>query len=64
MPRIQHQGNNMNNESDLFLRCLKCQHQKVDHDRNAAADKMKCLIGECTCKKYVPDRKYYRASRK
>jgi hypothetical protein len=54
----------MDNESDLFLRCLKCQHQKVDHDRNAAADKMKCLIGECTCKKYVPDRKYYRASRK
>ena len=54
----------MKNESDLFLKCLKCQHQKVDHERNATRDKMKCLIGTCTCKKFIPDRKYYRASRK
>jgi hypothetical protein len=55
----------MSNESDLFVRCLKCQHQKVDHDRSAAKkDKSKCLIGNCKCKGFVSDRKYYRSSKK
>jgi len=54
----------MDSDSDSFLKCLKCQHQKIDHDRNASRDKMKCMIGACECKKFVPDRKYYRASKK
>lgn len=44
-------------ESDLFVRCLKCKHQKVDHDRTASRDKMKCLIGNCNCKKFIEDRR-------
>ncbi len=51
-------------ESDLFVRCLKCKHQKVDHDRTASRDKMKCLIGNCNCKKFIEDRKYYRSTKK
>ena len=54
----------MNIESDLLLRCLKCEHQKVDHDRTATSDKMKCLIYKCQCKAFVPDRKYYRSTKK
>src|SRR5215831_5020471 len=50
----------MNIESDLLLKCIKCKHQKIDHDRSAARDKMKCLIYKCQCKSFVPDRKYYR----
>jgi hypothetical protein len=53
-----------NNESDLFVRCSRCTHQKADHDRSANKDKMKCLIGNCSCKSFRPDRKYYRSSRK
>ncbi|HZB73780.1 MAG TPA: hypothetical protein VE378_03465 [Nitrososphaeraceae archaeon] len=53
-----------NNESDLFVRCSRCTHQKADHDRNANKDKMKCLVGNCSCKSFAPDRKYYRSSRK
>ena len=30
-----------NNESDLFVRCSRCTHQKADHDRSANKDKMK-----------------------
>ena len=26
----------MNIESDLVLKCIKCKHQKIDHDRTAA----------------------------
>lgn len=51
----------MSRESDLLVRCMKCKHQKIDHDRSAARDKMKCLISGCQCKSYVPDRKYYRS---
>ena len=54
----------MNIESDLLLRCIKCEHQKVDHDRTATSDKMKCLIYKCQCKAFVPDRKYYRSTKK
>lgn len=54
----------MNSETDLFVRCLRCKHQKIDHDRNTSKDKMKCLIGSCSCKTFVPDRKYYRTSKK
>ncbi len=54
----------MNIESDLLLRCLKCEHQKIDHDRTATSDKMKCLIYKCQCKAFVPDRKYYRSTKK
>ena len=54
----------MNIESDLLLKCIKCKHQKIDHDRTAARDKMKCLIYKCQCKSFVPDRKYYRSTKK
>ncbi len=54
----------MNIESDLLLRCLKYEHQKIDHDRTATSDKMKCLIYKCQCKAFVPDRKYYRSTKK
>jgi len=54
----------MNIESDLLLGCLKCEHQKVDHDRTVTSDKMKCLIYKCQCKAFVPDRKYYRSTKK
>ncbi len=54
----------MNIESDLLLRCIKCEHQKIDHDRTATSDKMKCLIYKCQCKAFVPDRKYYRSTKK
>jgi len=54
----------MNIESDLLLKCITCKHQKIDHDRIAARDKMKCLIYKCQCNSFVPDRKYYRSSRK
>ena len=54
----------MDSEFDLFARCIKCAHHKVDHDRNASRDKMKCLIGDCNCKTFVPDRKYYRTSKR
>jgi hypothetical protein len=51
-------------ESDTFVKCLRCKHQKIDHDKDAKIDKMKCLIENCTCKKFKPDRKYYRSSKK
>ncbi len=54
----------MNSESDLLVRCIKCKHQKIDHDRTAPRDKMKCLIYKCQCKTYVSDRKYYRSTKK
>ena len=54
----------MNIESDLLLRCLKCEHQKIDHDRTTTSDKMKCLIYKCQFKAFVPDRKYYRSTKK
>jgi hypothetical protein len=54
----------MDNESDLFVRCSKCNHQKVDHERAVSRDKMKCLIEKCVCKSYLPDRKYYRSTKK
>jgi hypothetical protein len=31
---------------------------------SAARDKMKCLIYKCQCKSFVPDRKYYRSTKK
>ena len=54
----------MDHESDSFLKCLKCQHHKVDHNRNTSRDKTKCMIGACECRKFIADRKYYRASKK
>lgn len=51
-------------ESDFLDKCVRCKHQKVDHDRSATRDKMKCLIGDCTCKTFKPDKKYYRSSKK
>jgi hypothetical protein len=51
-------------EGDLFVKCSRCTHQKADHDRSANKDKMKCLIGNCSCKSFAPDRKYYRSSKK
>ena len=54
----------MDSEFDLVLRCIKCAHQKVDHDTNSSIDKMKCLIGNCNCMTFVPDRKYYRQSKR
>ena len=38
--------------------------EQFDHDRTAARDKMKCLIYKCQCKSFVPDRKYYRSTKK
>ncbi len=49
---------------DLFVKCMRCNHQKVDHDRSAPKDKMKCFIGNCTCKTFKPDKKYYKSSKK
>ena len=54
----------VDSEFDLVARCIKCTHQKVDHDTNASRDKMKCLIGNCNCRTFVPDRKYYRTSKR
>ena len=54
----------LDNESDLLVKCLRCKHQKVDHDRTASRDKMKCLIGSCSCKTFKMDKKYYKSSRK
>jgi hypothetical protein len=55
----------MSDELDLVVKCSRCNHQKIDHDRTAGnRDKMKCLIGECNCKSFLPDRKYYRSSKK
>ena len=54
----------MKTEPDLFLKCIKCKHQKIDHNRTATKDKMNCLIYKCQCKTFVPDRKYYRSSKK
>ena len=51
-------------ESDFLDKCVRCKHQKVDHDRSASRDKMKCLIGDCNCKTFKPDKKYYRSSKK
>ena len=28
-------------ESDLLDKCVRCKHQKVDHDRSATRDKMR-----------------------
>ena len=55
---------NLEIDSDTFVKCLRCKHQKIDHDKDAKIDKMKCLIENCTCKKFKPDRKYYRSSKK
>lgn len=47
-------------ESDLFIKCANCGHQRADHDASAKKDKRKCLIGRCECKAFIPDRKYYK----
>ena len=47
-------------DSDLFIKCSNCSHQKADHDTSANRDKMKCLIGNCKCTAFLPDRKYYK----
>jgi hypothetical protein len=54
----------INSESDLLIKCIKCEHQKIDHHRTAARDKMKCLIYKCRCKSFVHDRKYHRSTYK
>ena len=55
----------MSDESDLLVKCSRCNHPKIDHDRTVGnRDKMKCLIGNCSCKSFLPDRKYYRSSKK
>ena len=55
----------MSNESDLFVKCSRCKHQKADHNRATDnKDKMKCLVGNCTCRSFLSDRKYYRSSKK
>ena len=54
----------MEEDSDPFVKCLRCNHQKIDHDKNVKIDKMRCLIENCNCKKFKPDRKYYRSSKK
>ena len=43
----------VDSEFDLVARCIKCTHQKVDHDTNSSRDKMKCLIGNCNCMTFV-----------
>lgn len=47
-------------EYDMFIKCSQCHHQKGDHDTAAKDDKKKCLIGNCKCKTFVPDRKYHK----
>lgn len=47
-------------ESDLFIKCANCGHQRADHDASAKKDKRKCLIGRCECRAFIPDRKYYK----
>ena len=54
----------MDRETDYLLKCLNCQHYKVDHNRNGSKGKMDCMIAPCKCRKFIPDRKYYRASKK
>ena len=55
----------MKDESDLFIRCSRCHHQQVDHDKTAInKDRMRCLIGNCACKSFTMERKYYRSSKK
>ena len=44
----------MDSDSDLSARCIKCSHQKVDHDRNSSRDKMKCLIAIVTVRHSYP----------
>ena len=49
---------------DSFVRCIRCNHQKIDHEQSSKIDKTKCLIENCNCKKFRSDRKYYRSSKK
>ena len=41
------------------MRCSKCQHEKNAHNKdNASKEKLGCLVRNCKCNNYLPDKLY------
>jgi CRISPR/Cas system-associated endonuclease/helicase Cas3 len=44
---------------NTIVRCSRCRHKKVAHDKNNASEEVsRCLVGNCICKGYLPDTLY------